>query len=99
MNIIKLKELCKKFTVKVSFNGFMPFKHEVIDANLLLEVIHEVSDLPKAEFIANINEGNYMSPELESIFKNIQNQGVFMIAGHEELKNHSYIECKSLEWL
>jgi len=99
MNLDKLKELCNEFTVKVSFNGFDPFSHDVIDANKLLEKIHEVSELSKDEFIKNINEGNFMTKELEDIFRNIKNQGAFLISGHESLGNHSYIECKTLNWL
>ena len=56
VDIEKLKQLCNEFTVEVSFNGFMPFKHNVIDANKLLERIHEVSDLPEDTFIDNINK-------------------------------------------
>lgn len=99
INIDKLKDLCKEFTVEVSFNGFQPFTHTVIDANKLLEKIHECSEIDKNEFIKNINNGIFMSKELEDIFKNIQSQGVFLLAGHEALGNHSYIECKSLNWL
>ena len=100
MDLNKLIELCNKFTVEVSFNGFILFGHKVIDANKLLERIHEVSDLPKEEFIKNINEGNFMTDELNDIFHNIKSQGMFVIHGHEALKNHSYIECKSLKkWL
>lgn len=99
INLDKLKELCNKHTVKVSFNGFEPFNHKVIDANNLLEEIHEVSSLSKEEFVKNINEKNFMSLELESVFKNIKSQGPFAIKGHEALGNHSYIECKKLIWL
>lgn len=99
INIQKLKDLCKEFTVVVSFNGLMPFTHKVIDANKLLERIHECSNLSKEEFVNNINNGIFMSKELEDIFRNIQSQGMFLLAGHEALGNHSYIECKSLSWL
>jgi len=99
MNIEKLKELCNKFTIEVSFNGFHPFKHKVIDANKLLEEIHLVSDVSKEEFIKNINSGNFMSSEIESIFRNIKSQVMFLTNGHEELGNHSYIECKTLNFL
>jgi len=99
MNLDKLKELCNKHTVVVSFNGFTPFSHKVVDANKLLEEIHEVSDISKEEFIKNINNENFMAPEIESIFRNIKSQGTFLIAGHETLGNHSYIEHKSIPWL
>jgi len=99
INIGKLKELCNEFTVSVSFNGIQVFSHNVIDANKLLDRIHEVSDLPKEEFVANINKGLFMSTELEYLFKNIKSQGTFKIAGHEALGNHSYIECKNIKWL
>lgn len=95
----KLKKLCREFTVSVNFNGFHIFQHKVIDANKLLERIHEVSSLTKEEFIQNINSGNFMSKEIEDIFKNIKSQGPFLLAGHEALGNHHYIECKSLNWL
>ena len=99
VDINKLKELCNKFTVEVSFNGIQGFNHKVIDVNKLLEEIHEVSDISKEEFIKNINKKNFMSNEIESIFKNIKSQGMFRIAGHEALGNNSYIECKSLKFL
>ena len=99
INLDKLKVLCNQFTVEVSFNGFQTLIHKVIDANLLLEKIHEVSDLPKEQFIENINKGKFMSKEIEEIFNNVKRQGVFLLAGHEALGNHSYIECKSLKWL
>lgn len=99
MNIELLKSLCNKYTVTVSFNGFTPFTHNVIDADLLLAEIHSVSDLKKEEFIDNINKGEYMCEEIKSIFHNIKSQGTFLISGHDALKNHSYIECKSLNWL
>lgn len=99
MNLEKLIELCKKHTVEVSFNGFMPFKQNVIDADDLLEEIHTVSELSKDDFIKAINDGNFLTVELESIFKNIKSQGTFLILGYEALKNHSYIECNKLNWL
>jgi hypothetical protein len=61
MNIEKLKELCNKYTVEVSFNGLMPFTHKVIDAQKLLEEIDTTSELPKQQFIDNINNKNYDS--------------------------------------
>ena len=87
------------FTVEVCFNGFMPFKHDVIDAELLLEQLHTTSDIDKDEFIANINAENFMTPEYESIFKSIKTQGVFKVIGHEALSGNAYIECKELNWL
>jgi len=99
MNIEKLKELCNKYTVEVSFNGLMPFTHKVIDAQKLLEEIDTTSELPKQQFIDNINNKNFMTPEYESIFKSIKTQGVFKVAGHENLSGNAYIERKSLNWL
>jgi heme oxygenase len=101
MKIDILKELCNKFTVEVSFNGFQPFTHKVIDANKLLENIHEVvsDEVSKEDFIKNINSGNFMTKEIEDIFRNIKSQGTFKIHGHEKLGNHSYIECEKLIWL
>lgn len=99
MDINKLKELCNKYTVEVSFNGIKPFKHKVIDAELLLTDIHLTSNLSKDEFVKYINSGNFITPEYKSIFKSIKSQGIFKLAGHEALGNHSYIECKSLKWL
>jgi hypothetical protein len=99
MDINKLKELCNKYTVEVSFNGFKPFKHKVIDAELLLTDIHLTSNLSKDEFVKYINSGDFITPEYKSIFKSIKSQGIFKLAGHEALGNHSYIECKSLKWL
>jgi len=99
INLEKLKSLCNEFAVEVSFNGVQLFTHKVIDANKLLEKIHECSDLPKEDFVKNINSGFFMSKELEDIFNYIKSQGMFRIAGHEALGNHSYIECKSLSWL
>jgi hypothetical protein len=40
-----------------------------------------------------------MTPEYESIFKSIKTQGVFKVAGHENLSGNAYIERKSLNWL
>jgi len=99
MNLDKLRELCNKFTVEVSFNGFEPFTQKVIDAEKMLLEIDTTSELSKEEFIANINKGNFMTPEYESIFKSIKRQGVFKIKGYENLSGNAYIECKSLNWL
>lgn len=99
MNTTKLIELCDKYTVEVSFNGFQTHKHNVINATKLLEEIHLTSDIPKDEFILNINKGNFMSNELEDIFRNIKTQGTFTIAGHEALGCDAYIECNKLPWL
>ena len=99
MNLEKLKELCNKFTVEVSFNGFEPFTHKVIDAEKMLLEIDSTSELSKEEFISNINKGFFMTPEYESIFKSIKHQGAFKIKGYEKLSGNAYIECKSLNWL
>jgi hypothetical protein len=99
IDINKLKQLCNEFTVEVSFNGFAPIAHKVIDANKLLERIHEISYLPKSTFMLNINKGDFMCSELSDIFHNIKSQGTFKLAGHEDLSNHSYIECSKLNWL
>ena len=99
MNLDKLKELCNKFTVEVSFNGFEPFTQKVIDAEKMLLEIDTTSDLSKEEFISNINKGNYMTKEYESIFTSIKTQGVFKTKGFENLSGNAYIECKSLNWL
>ena len=99
MDLDKLKELCNEFTIEVSFNGFAPFTHKIIDAEKLLPLIDTTSDLPKDEFISNINNKNYMTPEYESIFKSIQFQGTFKSKGYEKLSGNAYIECKSLNWL
>jgi hypothetical protein len=99
MNLEKLIELCNKFTVEVSFNGIELFTQNVIDAEKLLIEIDSTSDLPKQEFINNINKGNFMTPEYESVFKSIKRQGVFKIKGYEKLSGDAYIERKSLNWL
>lgn len=99
ISITKLRELCNKYTLTVSFNGFNPFTEKIIDANLLLEEIHLISDLPKDDFIKNINTGNFVYTELESIFRNIESQGTFLIKGYEQLGGHSFIKCKNLKWL
>ena len=65
---------------------------------MLLE-IDTTSDLSKEEFISNINKGNYMTKEYESIFTSIKTQGVFKTKGFENLSGNAYIECKSLNWL
>lgn len=99
MKLEKLIELCNKFTVEVSFNGIELFTHNVIDAEKLLMEIDSTSDIPKEQFISNINKGNFMTPEYESIFKSIKRQGVFKIKGYENLSGDAYIERKSLKWL
>lgn len=99
MNLDKLKELCELFTVTVAVNGFLIHSHKVIDANKLLERIHEVSDLSKDDFVTSINKGEFISKEIEAIFMNIKSQGTFKLAGHDALGNHSYIECSRLKWL
>ena len=99
MNLDKLRELCNKFTIEVSFNGFKPFTQKVIDAEKLLTEIETTSELSKEEFIANINKGNFMTNEYESIFKSIKRQGIFKLNGHKNLSGNAYIECKSLNWL
>lgn len=100
MNIDKLKALCKKYTVEVSFNGFEPFTHKVINAEKLLEEIHTTTNIEKCEFVENINKGNFMTPEYESIFKSIKMVGMFRTKGDEALNGaKAYIECKSLNWL
>lgn len=99
MNLDKLKELCNKFTVEVSFNGIELFTQKVIDAEKMLLELDTTSELPKEEFISNINKGNFMTPEYESIFKSIKRQGTFKIKGYEKLSGNAYIECKSLTWL
>ena len=99
INIEKLKELCKKFTVSVSFNGFTPITQNVIDVNKLFDVVHEVSDVDKDEFIKNVNKNVYNSPELESIFRSVKCEGMFKIKGYSALSSDSYVECNSLNWL
>lgn len=100
MNIDKLKSLCNKYTVEVSFNGFEPFTHKVINADKLLEEIHTTSDIHKSTFIENINKGNFMTAEYESIFKSIKMVGMFKTKGDDALNGaKSYIECSSLNWL
>lgn len=100
MNIDKLKALCNKYTVGISFNGFEPFTHKVINAEKLLEEIYTTTDVEKSEFIANINKGNFMTPEYESIFKSIKTVGMFRTKGDEALNGaNAYIECNSLKWL
>jgi hypothetical protein len=94
MNIVKLKELCNKYTVEVSFNGFCMFFHKVINADKLLSEIHLTSTLSKENFIKNINEGNYMFIEYEDIFKNIKSPHEFIVQGQKNLNGCSYIECK-----
>jgi len=99
MDLSKLKEMCNKYTVEVSCNGFVGFNHKVIDAEKLLENIHQTSSVEKDEFIKNINEKNFMSPEYESIFKSIKFKGEFKVKGDEKITGSSYIEHKSLSWL
>ena len=100
MNLDKLKALCNKYTVEVSFNGFEPFTHKVINAEKMLEEIHTTTDVDKSRFIENINKGNFMTPEYESIFKSIKTVGMFRTKGDDELNGaKAYIECSSLNWL
>ena len=99
INVEKLKKFCDQYTVTVSFNGFTPFTQEVIDVYKLFDVIHEVADVDKKEFTKKVNKGEYDSPELESIFKNVKCQRPMKIKGFEALTGDSYIECKSLNWL
>jgi hypothetical protein len=99
MNLDKLRELCNKFTVEASFNGFEPFTQKVIDAEKMLLEIDTTSELPKEVFISNINRGDFMTKEYESIFKSIKRQGTFKIKGYENLSGNAYIECNSLNWL
>lgn len=99
MNLTQLVKLCNKYTIEVSFNGFEPFSHKIIDAEKLLAEINTTSSLKKEEFISNINKGHFMTPEYESIFKHIQQQGLFKIKGYENLSGIAYIECKALNFL
>ena len=99
INVEKLKKFCDQYTVTVSFNGFTPFTQEVIDVYKLFDVIHEVADVDKNEFTKKVNKGEYDSPELESIFRNVKCEGVFKIKGYSALSGDSYIERKSLKWL
>lgn len=99
IDVNKLKSLCKKHTVKVSFNGFSPFTQEVIDVYKLFDEIHLVADVDIDEFRNNVNQGKYYSSELESIFKNVKCQGVMKMKGFEALSNEAYVECKELKWL
>lgn len=99
INVEKLKNFCDQYTVTVSFNGFTPFTQEVIDVNKLFDVIHEVADVDKTEFTKNVNNFEYNSPELESIFRNVKFQGKVRINGFDALSGDAYIERKSLNWL
>lgn len=99
INVEKLKKVCDQFTVTVSFNGFEPFTQKVIDVYKLFDVIHEVADVDKDEFTKNVNKCNYMSPELETIFRNVKCIGTFKIKGYEALSGDAYVECKALNWL
>ncbi len=98
INTNKLVELINKYSVEVSFNGFMPFTHKVVNANKLLNDIHESADCTKEEFITLINTGGYKyNPMINVIFTNIQHQGKFKLAGHEALGSDSYIEHKAIK--
>jgi hypothetical protein len=66
MNLDKLRELCNKFTVEVSFNGFEPFTQKVIDAEKMLLEIDTTSELPKEVFISNINRGDFMTRHVQN---------------------------------
>ena len=105
VNENKLKELIKKYTVEVSFNGFASYNHNVVNARLLLEDLHLITDTDKQEFIKFVNWNNrptfpteYKKNELlRFIFDSIKSQGVFKIAGHEALGSDPYIEIKTLQ--
>jgi hypothetical protein len=97
MKLEKLIELCNKYTIVVSFNGFDAFKHKVIDAEKLLAEIHTTTDISREDFILNVKSGNFMTPEYETIFKSIKFKGI--TKGLKKLSGNAYIEYKSLYWL
>lgn len=99
MNKDKLIALCNKFTVVVSFNGFEPFNHKVIDVELLLDKIHTTTDMSKDELVERINSGDFITPEYESIFKSVKSVGEFKTKGQENLSGKLYIQCSDLDWL
>jgi hypothetical protein len=100
INVDKLKELINNLKVTVSFNGFDPFTQEIVSANKLFEVLHEVADCPKEDFVRYINSGEFKNDQqMYDIFYNIKSQGVFRIKGMDQIGSDQYIELKSLKWL
>ena len=99
----KLRELIKKHTVTVTFNGFAPYQHDVVNAKKLFEELHEIADCDKDTFVAFVNEVNKKAKPtggyeliIKTLFSNIRHQGVFKTLGHEALGTDPYIEVKDL---
>jgi len=100
IDVEKLKEIITNLTVTVSFNGFVPFTQDVINAKKLLEQIHEIADCTKDEFVQYINSGTYKENDiLNSVFSNIQYQGMFTILGFDAIGSDPYIVLNKLTWL
>lgn len=68
INLDKLVELIKKYTVEVSFNGFFPYTQKVVNAKKLFEEIDTIADCDKEIFIIYVNDlnTNVRSPEYRS---------------------------------
>jgi hypothetical protein len=103
LDLDKLRELIKKHTVTVSFNGFAPYQHDVVNAKKLFEELHEIVDCDKDTFVAYVNEVNKKAKAsdgyeliIKTLFGNIKHQGVFKTLGHEALGTDPYIEVKDL---
>ena len=99
----KLRGLIKKHTVTLTFNGFAPYQHEVVNAKKLFEELHEIADCDKDTFVAYVNEVNKKAKSsdgyeliIKNLFGNIKHQGVFKTLGHEALGTDPYIEVKDL---
>ncbi len=92
----KLVRIINEHSVEVSHYGFTGFKMKVINAKKLFDVLHEVADCDKETFIDFVNTSNnpktWMDREkykrnsmIDALFLNIESQGMFSIAGFEEL--------------
>jgi hypothetical protein len=104
----RLVALIKKHTVSISFNGFIGFKHDVVNARKLLDEIHDVADCDKDVLVdytkCRYHSDKWMDKEkykpnamIDILFNNIERQGVFLVAGCEDLGNDPYIEIKRIK--
>lgn len=105
IDIVALKDLCKKNYVKIDLLGYGMAPSMVINARTLLEEIHTVADCDKETFIEYMNSQpkSYTphkdTPELGQIFESIEFEGAFKSQGYKPLKGDPFIRLKKLKLL